>query len=303
MSTLCRHLDAYLKLRRQLGFKLELAGPMLRHFVRYADQKKAAFVTVKLALRWATQPVGLTQTRNATRLGYVRGFARYLSAYDPRTEIPPVGLIPGQFCRRTPHLYQDHDIVRLLDATRHIDDRNEFKGMAYATLLGLLAVTGLRIGEGTAAHVRCTGKGRKTRCIPLRKEVVAALRVWVREQNAQPVAALFPSARGIPMSRDGVEYLLAKHVAMARISCSTLKAKRVTPHVLRHTTAMDLLQHGVDRSVIALWLGHESMESTQVYLHASLELKQRALAKVEPFTGQSSRYRPPNQVLAFLQSL
>ena len=135
MSTLCRHLDAYLKLRRQLGFKLDLAGQMLRHFVRYADQEKAAFVTVKLALRWATQPAGRTLTRNATRLGYVRGFARYLSAYDPRTEIPPVGLVPGQFCRRTPHLYQDGDIVRLLEATRHIDGRNEFKGMAYATCL------------------------------------------------------------------------------------------------------------------------------------------------------------------------
>ena len=147
MSTLCRQLDAYLKLRRQLGFKLDLAGQMLRHFVRYADQEKAAFVTVKLALRWATQPAGLTQTRNATRLGYVRGFARYLSAYDPRTEIPTVGLVPGQFCRRTPHLYHDDDIVRLLEATRHIDGRNEFKGMAYATLLGLLAVTGLRLGE------------------------------------------------------------------------------------------------------------------------------------------------------------
>lgn len=182
------------------------------------------------------------------------------------------------------------------------------------TLLLLTLQTGLRVSEvvglrcqdlvlGTGAHVRCTGKGRKTRCVPLRKEVVAALRLWLREQNAQPVAALFPSARGIPMSRDGVEYLLAKHVAVARLSCSTLKAKRVTPHVLRHTTAMDLLQHGVDRSVIALWLGHESMESTQVYLHASLELKERALAKVEPFKGQSRRYRPPDQVLAFLQNL
>ena len=182
------------------------------------------------------------------------------------------------------------------------------------TLLLLTLQTGLRVSEvvglrcqdvvfGSGAHVRCTGKGRKTRCIPLRKEIKAALRLWLRERNAQPTDVLFPSARGKPMSRDGVEYLLAKHVAVARLRCPTLKSKRVSPHILRHTTAMDLLQHGVDRSVIALWLGHESMETTQAYLHASLELKERALAKTEPFSGQSRRYRPPDQLMTFLKSL
>ena len=211
MSTLGQQLDAYLTLRRQLGFKLDLAGQMLRHFVRYADQEKAAFVTVKLALRWATQPAGLTQTRNATRLGYVRGFARYLSAYDPRTEIPPVGLVPGQFCRRTPHLYQDHDIVRLLDATRHIDDSNEFKGMAYATLLGLLAVTGLRIGEATGLERKDVelhrsllivrrAKGNKTRLVPLHPTTRQALeRYAAMRDKAFPepqTTCFFVSERG-----------------------------------------------------------------------------------------------------------
>jgi site-specific recombinase XerD len=105
------------------------------------------------------------------------------------------------------------------------------------------------------------------------------------------------------LSRDGVEYLLAKHLATARLTCPSLKAKRVSAHVLRHTSAMELLQHGVDRSVIALWLGHEDMETTQAYLHASLQLKEEALAKTEPFIGQSRRYRPPDQLLAFLQSI
>jgi site-specific recombinase XerD len=114
---------------------------------------------------------------------------------------------------------------------------------------------------------------------------------------------LFPNARGHAMSRDGVEYLLAKHLVTARKSCPSLKAKRVSAHVLRHSLAMNLLRSGVDRSVIALWLGHEQMDTTQVYLHADLELKEQALAKTEPFVGQSRRFQPPEQLLSFLQSL
>ena len=105
------------------------------------------------------------------------------------------------------------------------------------------------------------------------------------------------------MSRDGVEYLLAKHMAKARLSCHSLKHKQVSPHVLRHSLAMELLQHGVDRSVIALWLGHESIETTQVYIHANLELKQAALAKTNPLKGKPGCYRPSDKLLAFLQSL
>lgn len=151
--------------------------------------------------------------------------------------------------------------------------------------------------------IRCCGKGRKERCIPLRKDSIAALRAWSRECGGQSADALFPSSRGQRLSRDGVEYLLAKHVATARQSCPSLKKKRVSPHVLRHSTAMNLLQHGVDCSVIALWLGHESIETTQVYLHADLELKERALAQTEPFHGRQGRYRPSDQLLAFLQGL
>lgn len=159
------------------------------------------------------------------------------------------------------------------------------------------------IALDSGPHVRCTGKGRKSRCVPLRKETVTILRAWLRERNASPDAPLFPNLRGRPLSRDGVQYLLAKHVASARQQCPSLKTKRVSPHVLRHSTAMDLLQCGVDRSVIALWLGHERMDTTQLYLHASLELKEKALAKTEPFYGRPPRYRPPDQLMAFLQSL
>ena len=123
------------------------------------------------------------------------------------------------------------------------------------------------------------------------------------ERNGQPTDALFPNARGKPLSSDGVAYLLKKHVETAAGHCPSLKAKRVSPHILRHTTAMSLLQGGVDRSVIALWLGHESMDTTQIYLHANLELKEQALAKTKPINGSSRRYRPPDKLLAFLQSL
>jgi site-specific recombinase XerD len=178
----------------------------------------------------------------------------------------------------------------------------------------MAAQTGLRASEliglhcqdvflGSGAHVRCTGKGRKQRCTPLRKDAVAALRAWMRERDAQPSEALFPNALGRPLSHDGLDYILSKHVATARIRCPSLVKKRVTPHVLRHGLAMDLLQHGVDRSVIALWLGHESIETTQVYLHANLELKEQALAKTESFNGRPTRFRPDDQLLAFLQGL
>jgi len=264
-------------------------------------------------LDYLEQERGNSPRSRNVRLAAIRSFFSYVALREPAlgAVAQRVLAIKGKHSAKTPVDYLTRAEAEALVAA---PDQGTWAGRRDRTLLLLTLQTGLRVSEvvglrcqdlvlGTGAHVRCTGKGRKTRCVPLRKEVVAALRVWLREQNAQPVASLFPSARGVPMSRDGVEYLLAKHVAAARHGCSTLKAKRVTPHVLRHTTAMDLLQHGVDRSVIALWLGHESMESTQVYLHASLELKERALAKVEPFKGQSRRYRPPDQVLAFLQNL
>ena len=174
--------------------------------------------------------------------------------------------------------------------------------------------TGLRVSEliglccqdlvlGTGAHVRCLGKGRRERCTPLRQEVVKILRTWLQERNGQATDPLFPSAQGHKLSRDAVEDLLAKYIMTAQVRCPSLKQKRVSPHVLRHSVAMNLLQHGVDRSVIALWLGHASMETTEVYLHANLELKEQALAKTGPIKGGQHRFKPSNQLLAFLQNL
>ncbi len=201
-----------------------------------------------------------------------------------------------------------------MDALLAAPDQNTWMGRRDKTLLLLAIQTGLRVSEVTGltiqdivldhgAHVRCKGKGRKERCTPLRKELVYALRIWLSERHGQPYEPLFPNARGGFFSRDGVEYLLAKYVAIARQQCSSLQKKHITPHVLRHTTAMDLLHHGVDRSVIALWLGHESLETTQVYIQADLKMKEQALAKTTPFDVQPGRYHPDDHILDFLKSL
>ena len=166
----------------------------------------------------------------------------------------------------------------------------------------------LRRGDvvlGSGAHLRCVGKGRKERCTPLTKEARTVLRSWFKEpsRSINP-EIVFPNARGGKLSPDGVQYLLSKHVAVAQQTCPSLSAKRVSPHVLRHAAAMELLQAGVDRSVIALWLGHESIETTQMYLDANLALKERALAKTTPpKTKTAVRYKPSDKVLAFLKAL
>jgi site-specific recombinase XerD len=156
---------------------------------------------------------------------------------------------------------------------------------------------------GVGAHVRCEGKGRKQRCTPLRQEAVEIMTQWLRECPAEPIAPVFPSSRGGPLSRDAVERLLTHHQRTAERLCGSLRRKKVTPHVLRHTAAMQLLRHGIDRAVIALWLGHESVETTQMYLHADLRLKEEALAKVAPVDVQPGRFQPDDKLLAFLEGL
>ena len=247
------------------------------------------------------------------RLAAIHSFFKYVALQEPSLSsvAQQVLAIP---CKR--HKTRPIDFLTRpeIDALLAAPDQGTYLGRRDRTLLLVAAQTGLRAAEliglrcqdvvlGCGAHVRCTGKGRRQRCTPLRKDAVAALRVWMRERNGHASDVLFPNALGRPLSHDGLDYLLSKHVVTARINCPSLVKKRVTPHVLRHSLAMDLLQHGVDRSVIALWLGHESMETTQVYLHANLELKEQALAKTEPFKGRPTRYRPSDQLMAFLQAL
>ena len=256
---------------------------------------------------------GVSARSRNVRLAAIHSFFHYVAL-----EEPALGALAQRVLaiKNKRHTKKPIDFLTRTEAEALLSAPNQQtkSGRRDHALLLLALQTGLRLSEiinlrcedivlDTGAHVRCTGKGRKSRCVPLRQETVTTLRAWLRERNGQTADPLFPNVRGKSLSPDGVHYLLAKHLAAARQRCPTLKNKRVTPHVLRHSTAMDLLQCGVDRSVIALWLGHERMDTTQIYLHASLELKEKALAKTEPFYGRPRRYRPPDQLMAFLQSL
>ncbi|WP_261379412.1 tyrosine-type recombinase/integrase [Denitratisoma sp. DHT3] len=201
-----------------------------------------------------------------------------------------------------------------VDALLAAPDQQHWSGRRDHALMLLAVQTGLRLSEltgllrddvhlGTGSHVRVIGKGRKERCTPLSKATRAVMAAWLREPVLSVDQPVFPNAHGGALSAHGVHYLLTKNVATAVQSCPSLKHKRVSPHVLRHTTAMDLLQAGVEQSVIALWLGHASIETTQIYLDADLELKERMLAMTAPPGGKPGRYRPDDSLLAFLKGL
>jgi site-specific recombinase XerD len=181
-------------------------------------------------------------------------------------------------------------------------------------LILLVLQTGLRLSElislrkedlslQTGAHVRVVGKGRKERSTPLEKRTITVLRAWLQEPWLCKTGHLFTTTRGSKLSPDGIQYIIGKHAIVARKACPSLAKKQVTPHVLRHTAAMELLQAGVDRTVIALWLGHESMETTQTYLDADLAMKEKALAKLEPMGRKPRRYKADDALLTFLKSL
>lgn len=256
---------------------------------------------------------GISARSRNVRLAAIRSFFKYAAYQAPEHEalIQRVLAMPSKRFNRVPIKFLDR---REIDALLAAPDQRSWSGRRDRILLLVAVQTGLRVSElvglrcndvvlGAGAHVRCLGKGRKERCTPLRKETVAVLMAWLKEQKAQPTDPLFPNARGGPLSRDGVEYLIAKHLKLAGKQCPSLKAKRVSPHVLRHSAAMDLLQHGVDRSVIALWLGHESLDTTQMYLHADLALKEKALSRTAPLNIRGARYRPGDRLLAFLKGL
>jgi integrase/recombinase XerD len=247
------------------------------------------------------------------RLTAIRSFFRYASLEAPEhsATIQRVLAIPNQRQRRA--------IVGFLtrpeiEAILTAPNRTKWLGRRDYAFLLTAVQTGLRLSEMTAlrhedvslaagAHVRCQGKGRKERCTPLTKPTVAVLKAWIREQGREDSKTLFPSTRGGSLSADGVQHLLARHVAEARKHCASLRKKRVSPHVLRHAAAMELLQAGVDRAMIAIWLGHESVETTQIYLDADLALKEQALAKTNPVKGAPKRYKPDDELLAFLKQL
>lgn len=253
-----------------------------------------------------------TRTRNA-RLAAVRSFFRFAASREPAH----AALI--QQVLAIPQKRFDRDLVTFLsraevEALLAAPERSTWLGRRDRALLLVAVRTGLRVSEltglrvedcvfGTGAHIRCLGKGRKERCTPLDCETVAVLRAWLKETGATGSDVVFPTRRRTRLSTDAVGRLLTKHLDVATRACPTLARKHVTPHTLRHTTAVHLLEAGVDRGVIALWLGHESVETTQMYLEADLAMKERALARTAPLHVGRQRFRPKDSLLAFLESL
>ena len=247
------------------------------------------------------------------RLTAIRSFFRYIAFELPThaAQIQRVLAIPSKRFTRT--------LVRFLtrvevDALLAAPDRRTWFGRRDHAFILMAVQTGLRLSEitgttredlvlGTGAHVRVIGKGRKERCTPLAKPTVAVLTAWRREPTKGDRRLLFPNTKGERLTVHGVKYMLNKHAATAARACPSLKGKRVTVHVLRHTMALEMLQAGVDRAVIALWLGHESVETTQMYLEATLAMKEQALAKTTSPQGSVERFRADDRLLNFLNSL
>lgn len=252
------------------------------------------------------------RTRNA-RLAALRSFFRFVAIREPSALalIERVMAIPLKRVDRMLVPYLDRQEIETLLAA---PDRNTWLGRRDHLLLLLAVQTGLRVSEliglrvedlvlGPASHLRCHGKGRKERSTPLTKQVVRFLRGWIVENERRPADLIFTTTGNSRLSRDAVERLVARHRRTAERTCPSLKRKRVTPHVLRHTTAVQLLQAGIDRAVIALWLGHESVETTQIYLDADLKTKEVALARTAPLATRGHRYKPVDRLLKFLESL
>lgn len=252
------------------------------------------------------------RSRN-TRLAAVRSFFRYVAMNEPAhlLHCQRILSMPSKrYTRRPVDFLDDVEVAALLAAP----DVTTWAGLRDRAILLLAVQTGLRASElialrcedivvGVGAHVRCQGKGRKERCTPLRRETVEIVSGWLKERRGRDGDPLFPSMRGTHLSRDALEHLVRKHWHVATAECPSLIGKRASPHTLRHSTAMSLLHHGVDQSVIALWLGHESVETTQIYIHADMRLKERALARVAPPELPPGRYKADDALMSFLTAL
>jgi integrase/recombinase XerD len=252
------------------------------------------------------------RSRN-TRLAAIRSFYRYVAMNEPAHALhcQRILAMPNKrYVRRTVDFIDRTEMEALLAAP----DSATWIGRRDRAILLLALQTGLRVSElinldcsdvvlGTGAHIRCEGKGRKQRSTPLRRDTIKTIEAWLRERAGDDDEAVFPTIRGDRLSRDAVEHIVRKYTLEASKACASLNRKRVSPHILRHSTAMDLLQSGVDRTVIALWLGHESVETTQIYMHTDMRLKEKALARVASTTSRPGRYRPDDALLSFLESL
>jgi integrase/recombinase XerD len=278
--------------------KLDLSqidASLVVSFLKYLEQERHSSV----------------RTRNAC-LAAIHSLFRYAALEHPEdaASIQRVLAIPPKKFDKTLVTFLTASEI---DALLAAPDRKTWTGRRDHALLMLAVQTGLRISEligltcdvhlGTGAHVSCHGKGRKDRITPLTALTVTTLRAWTNQHSLEQMMPLFPTRQGDRLSRDAIEHRLSFYVAKAALQCTTLQHRKISAHVLRHTAAMQLLHAGVDTSVIALWLGHESVETTQIYLHADLALKEQAIARTKPPTCPPGRYKAPDDILAWLESL
>jgi site-specific recombinase XerD len=274
----------------------QLDAPLIVSFLQYLERHRKNCV----------------RTRNA-RLAAIHSFFRYIASRVPDhvDQVKQVLDIPHKrFERRIVDFLSRTELEALLATP----NRTTWIGRRDHALLLLAIQTGLRASEltslridqivtGSHPYLRCTGKGRKERCMPLTRQTLDVLRAWLKERRGAPADPVFPSYRRSALSLDALEKIVKKSAATAASTCPSLLHKRVTPHVLRHTAAMQLRQAGIDLSVIALWLGHESIETTQVYLDADLASREAAVSRLEPVQNGYRRYRPTDDLLAFLSGL
>lgn len=304
--TIAAYRDAF---RLLLGFVQERTGT--RPDKLDLEDLDAPLIGAFLDHLEADRGVAVT-TRNA-RLAAVHSFFRYAALRHPEHAglIQRVLAIPA---KRTGQEQVSYLTRPEIDALLAAPDRRSRLGRRDHALLVLAVQTGLRVSElvglqcadvtlGRGASVSCTGKGRKRRCTPISAATAAAVGGWMKERGGEPDEPLFPGPRGQALTRDAIRRVIDRHVLTAATACPSLATKKVSPHVLRHTCAMQLLEAGVDTAVIALWLGHESIRTTDIYQHADLAMKERALDRLAPRKSSRGRYRPPDALLAFLEGL
>ena len=252
------------------------------------------------------------QTRN-TRLAAIRSFFRLVALRDP-ARLDLAGQILSIPVKRADRRLIGYLTRPEIEAILATPNTGNWGGRRDYALLLTLYNTGARISEtlalrqdhvvfGASSLVHFKGKGRKERSVPLWPKTSRTLRDWIEKRGANAERILFPNAGGGFLSTDGATYILRQAVQRAIPSCPSLKAKQVSPHVIRHSTAMHLLQSGVDMTVIALWLGHESLETTHGYVQADLRMKEQALEKLAPIGGSLARFKPDDALLAFLSAL
>jgi len=274
----------------------QLDAPLVAAFLDHLEQDRHNSVT----------------TRNS-RLAAIHSLFGYLALHHPEhaASIQRVLAIPTKRTHHSLVTYLDEDEV---DALLSSCDQTRWTGRRDHTMFALAIQTGLRISElaglhraditlGTGAHVHTIGKGRKERRTPLIHTTRTIVKTWLAENTGAPTDPLFPTTTGRPMSRDAIEHRLAHHLALTATTCPSIANKHVTMHTLRHTAAMRLLHAGNDITIIALWLGHEQITTTNIYLHADMTHKQRAIDKTKPLSAKPGRYRPPDSLLAFLDAL